>query len=100
MSAQPVLDGLETEMREGVEHYKVGQHKAWRDGDQYVLRYCNVMGWCYLVLLERAGERSWQPMTLRKITATGLTWEGWRPMMRDFELSDKMLTALENAEPM
>lgn len=105
MSETTGADDLLVEDRAGVPHFVTGQHRAYLLGDNdpptgALLRFADVMGWGWLVLCERdqvAGR--WTACYVSQFTATGLGTNEWTKVIGDFEFSDKMLAALDNAEP-
>lgn len=96
------LDGLAEEDRQGIPHYVTGQHKAWKLTDpetgapDVLLRYVNVLGRAVLVLCAH-GRGAWQPLALSWVAVTGVG-KGWDAAPDEFELSDLMLAAIEDAE--
>lgn len=87
---------LRTEQREGVTHFITGQQGARMMNDVHAqLSYVDIMG--YLVIMPcRRDERSeWAPMDYL-LRAGQFTAEVVRTP-RDFELSAKMIAALEQA---
>lgn len=97
--AEDRLDTLATEMREGVVHYKPGQHRAYTTGERTdaILLYVDGMGHACLVPCERT-DLGWIHVGVAlKIMATGVR-TGWRQLPKRYKLSDASRRALDDAE--
>lgn len=90
-----IADDMITELRGGIRHFAIGQHRAWKDDDDTVLlRYVDVLGWMVIVVCVRDGD-AWRAGVACRLTATGLRTQ-WTET--DMELSERMLAAIGNAE--
>jgi hypothetical protein len=88
---------LRRERRAGVEHYAPGQHGAVEDEDcpgVFLLSYVDQMGHAVVIPCEREGG-SWGTAGLA-IRAGQVSVET-RQLREDFELSEKMVAALDRA---
>jgi hypothetical protein len=89
---------FETEMRAGVPHYVVGQHRAVGEGDLMLLMYVDVMGWAVLLPCHLV-DGQWQPGSMIQRVSVNRVTSGWVNTPKSFRLSDAMIEALNNPMP-
>lgn len=91
------LDSLERELRQGVEHLKPGQHRAFTDDDAALLLYVDAMGHACIVPCERGHLGGW--VTMGVAYRAGASGHGrWDRLPRRYKLSKASLEALDNAK--
>lgn len=93
---------LERELRQGVDHYKGGQHRATIVEEDVclwaTLGFIDVLGAAVLMLCKTNENGDWEPVAGTFMRA-GLTMSfGARPLPDDYVLSDKGIAALKEAE--
>ena len=85
---------LKREIRGGVPHYVTGQHAAEVEGDVAVVSFVDAAGRATAVGCVRE-DGAWKPQIVRRAWTTHVMPAGAAP---DFELSEKMLAAIAEAE--
>jgi hypothetical protein len=90
---QLVRRELQSEMRLGVEHYVIGQHGTFTDDGLTFLTYVNAMGHAVAIPLLEDGT----PLGVAQ-SAGHVHVYGIKPLPQDFELSDAMKRAIEEAK--
>lgn len=91
---------LETEMREGVPHFKRGQHRALvGDGepDSAILIYVGNMGWAVVMPCERESG-AWKHCGVALSVSCNGPRTTWQEVRGDFALNEAMIAALNEAE--